>query len=213
MSFTSWKTISALKQFRVAKFKQRRQIMTRPLLQQMKNIQVGGCTGLSFSWVQRHQRQRGETPANRIDYLNTDIAWKNTDYFAGYFNNTKHHSYADRIASVAPTSLGMRHGGVVIEKNYDTYGSALQHLSNNPGHHIVMMVLSGKGISTNHVCALYVDADGMKFFDPNSGEYRCTTGKRLDFFKQLTAQYHTYVSSGGVAIDITFKEVQFHHVG
>ncbi len=213
MPFTSWKTTANLKQYRVAKFKQRRQIFSRPALRAMANIQIGGCTGLSFAWVQRHQKQRGEMPADRIAYLNTDEAWANTDYFAGFFNNTPHHTYADRVAYVAPSALGMRKGGTAIEKDYASFATALRHLDANPGHHIVLMDLNGKGVSTNHFCSLYVDGGKMKFFDPNSGEYLCTSAQRLDFFKALTAQYLTYVSASGAAIAIKFKEVQFHHVG
>ncbi len=210
-NFTSWKTIYALSRHRVAKYKQRRQLNTRPHLKVLENVQIGGCTGLSFTWVQRHQKNPGETPSQRIEYLNTDQAWTNIDYFAGFFNNIPAGSYAERIEVVAPASVGMQRRGSVSERDYESFATALEHIIANPGYHFVMMCL--KEVPTNHICALWSGVNGVVFFDPNSGEYKVSKGKIQALLKALTAQYATYVSSTGVKTKLTFREIQFHHVG
>ncbi|WP_334189586.1 hypothetical protein [Noviherbaspirillum sp.] len=210
-NFTSWKTISDLKRFRVAKYKQRRQIKSRPLLATLPEVQIGGCTGLSFGWVQRYRKVPAEVAAKRIDYLNSDQGWRNIDYFAGFFNNLPAASYGERVDVVAPAAVGMRRRGTVTETNYATFGSALTHLYANPGFYIIIMNL--KGMPTNHLCALYAHPDGMIFFDPNSGEYKVPRGRMLDFFLALVRQYATYVTSAGAKVPLSFREIQFHHLG
>ncbi len=210
-NFTSWPTISALKKHRVAKYKQRRQIMTRPLLQAMPNIQIGGCTGLSFAWIQRHQKMPSETSSDRIKYLDTDQAWSNVDYFASVFNNLPAKDYATRIAEIAPHSCGMKKGSSVIEKDFSGFSTAIKHLNDNPGYHVVMMCLTP--VKTNHVCGAWSGSGGIVFFDPNSGEYKVTKKQTQDLFKSLVLQYASYVSAKGIKTSIKFSEIQFHHIG
>ncbi len=210
-NFTSWKTISDLKRFRIAKYKQRRQLKTRPLLATLPEVQIGGCTGLSFGWVQRYRKVPAEAAPKRVEYLNSDQGWRNIDYFAGFFNNLRGADYGERVDVVAPAAVGLRRRGTVQETNTATFGAALAHMYANTGFYIVIMCL--RESPTNHLCALYAHPDGMVFFDPNSGEYRVPRGSMLAFFQALVRQYATYVSSTGVRNPLSFREIQFHHIG
>jgi hypothetical protein len=209
-SFVSWPTISALSKFRVAKYKQRKELKSRPLLEAMPNVQIGGCTGLSFGWTQRIQLNPSETASKRIAYMNTDQAWRNIDYFADVFNNLPARTYGQRVAEIAPHACGMKKGVSASEMDPTTYATAIQHIAAHPGYHMVIMALRGAG--TNHVCAMRAGGD-INFFDPNSGEYKVSPKNLKAFFLALTAQYATYISARGVKLNITFSEVQFHHIG
>ncbi|WP_158070110.1 YopT-type cysteine protease domain-containing protein [Motiliproteus sp. MSK22-1] len=184
---------------------------TRAHLSSLKSVQIGGCTGLSFQWIQRHKRFATEKPTDRIEFLNSDGAWTQIDYFAKQFNSWRTGgTYPERVEKVTPHTLGGQMGEHHQEFNTATFSKTLAHLNNNPGYHIVIMEL--KGANTNHVCALHQDDNKMTFFDPNSGEYSLSSSNRASFLKNLETQYGTYVTSGGKSQSLSFESVHFCHV-
>jgi len=209
--FTSWKTIFALKRYRVAKFKQRRQIKTRAFLGTLQHVKIGGCTGLCFTWVARHRRWPGEQGGQRIDFMNTDQAWAEINLFAQFFNSAPAlGSHADRIARVAPRGCGMRRGPWIDEQDYRAFGTTLAHFATYRGYHIVEMAFNED--APNHICALHTSIAGLRFFDPNSGEYAVPPGKEAAFLGALTQQYRGYVSPAGETLQLTFKHLYFYHI-
>jgi hypothetical protein len=209
-AFTSWKTSLSLRRFRVAKFKQRRQIQTR--FKHLENVQIGGCTGLSFGWLQHHMREPGHPPAGRIIALDSDRSWVQIDYFAEVFNGTAAPSYQARVDAIAPFALGQ--GSCVMQATNETgamFEDAIKHFDDNPGHHAIIMVL-GK-VDTNHVCAAHQGDTTLRFFDPNSGEYVVGNGQRRTFFQALAQQYGTYVSATGKRININVARWEFFALG
>lgn len=205
-TFTSWATTRALTAYRTTKFKQRRQIMTR--FRHLPHVQVGGCTGLTFGWLQRHRRSPSEGGTARLAVLNTDQHWNHIDYLASVFNSrAAGKSYADRIATVAKHSLGMKAGEMCEHTSAKDFSAVIHHLDNHPGYHAALMVLGGA--NTNHICAAVQRSSDLVFFDPNSGEYTVKNEHREGFFTALYAQYRTYVSSTGARRNITIDKLIF----
>ena len=209
--FTSWPTTPALKRYRVAKFKQRRQILSRRHLRTLEHVQIGGCTGLSFEWISRHRRRPGERPEARVEFLNSDAAWTVINMFANFFNSAGRDVRAERITRVAPNGCNMQCGSHVDEDDFDTFAATLRHFDAHPGYHIVEIRFNQ--LMPNHLCALHVGIGGMTFFEPNSGEYSVAVGDRKAFLLALSAQYATYVSPKGKSTELTFRDVSFYHVG
>lgn len=209
--YTSWKTKPRLKRFRIVKYKQRSQILTRPNLAVLENVQIGGCTGLSFGWIRRTRAAPHETPAQRLGYLDTDQSWRVIDVFAKYFNEQWGPNYAARVTRTSLHGCGLSYQSGVTETNFLTYGTALPHIRANDGFHV--LVLRFLELGPSHVCALYADTQGMRFFDPNSGEYYVGTNDQLEFFRALTEQYADYVAPNGVQASKTFSSVEVHHLG
>jgi len=209
MPFTSWKTIGALTQYRTTKFKQRRQIQTR--FGHLQNVQIGGCTGLSFGWVQRYCRYPAETGASRIAILNTDQYWSNIDYLASVFNsNHAGTTYTGRVSTVTQHALGKSVTGHATQISRTDFSTAIAHFDANPGAHVIVMSLGG--VNTSHLCAAYQGAANLIFFDPNSGEYTVPNASRAAFLGSLHTQYGTYVSAAGTRIALTINSLLICHL-
>ncbi len=207
MPFHSWPTIWQLKWYRVAKYKQRRQIMGRPALgaAHMPHIQNGACTGLSYAWIRQLRTMPTQGPVARCAALNSDASYTQHNYLASVYNSAAAGaSYPARMATVAHHALGTAAGAAVNlnVQDFVNFTGLLHHLDTQHGEHLVAMDLNG--VPTNHLCALSQGATHMRFFDPNLGEFRVANANRLAFFRNLVTQYATYVSGGGVAIHITF---------
>lgn len=207
----SWKTSPALKCYRMAKYKQRRQIMTRSFMREFEYVQAGGCTGLAFFWVDRRRKHPAETAADRIASLNTKESWKGIDEFAYSFNKARGDFGVNRIMRVAPHGCGLQCGAWVEETDFVAFQSTLDHLAAWPGFHILEMRFNQA--VAGHICAMQAGLDGLRFFDPNSGEYVAAPKSEAAFLRLLTAHYKTYVSSTGKTMPLTFLKLCFYHVG
>ena len=156
------------------------------------------------------KRFSSEKPSDRLDFLNSNEAWKQIDYFASQFNSWDFGTTGPKIvATLAPHALGCQMGKHLQESSTKTFDNTIPFLDNNPGYHILQMVL--EEVNTNHLCALHQN-DTMTFFDPNSGEYSIKKGNRVAFFKNLATQYGTYVFSTGKSQPLTFSSVFFCHL-
>ena len=208
MSFTSWATIGALTKYRTTKFKQRRQVFTR--FKHLENVQIGGCTGLSFGWLQRYFKCPDETGSARIAILNTDQYWINIDYLASIFNSDlKDKKYLDRIKTVTLEALHKTVTAHVFQISKTDFSRAIDHFDSNPGAHMIVLKLVA---STDHLCAAFQTGTSLIFFDPNSGEYTVPNASRSNFFEALHTQYLTYVQGDGKRSAKTIQNFLICHV-
>lgn len=208
--FTSWPTPLALKIHRVAKFKQRRQIKSRAHLAGLAHIQIGGCTGLSFCWIEQRLWYPRVPASVRIARFNTDEAWTRIDQLANRFNQGGLRGAA-RVNAVAPNIPGRRRGSAIEIDGDGDFSDLRQALDAAPGYYVVELVFKGKSIS--HLCALYNGGMGVEFFDPNSGEYHLLKARAAAFFRNLRAHYARYIAPNGSAAAQEFETVWLFPVG
>lgn len=208
--FTSWPTPMALKMFRVAKFKQRRQIKSRPHMRTLPYIQGGGCTGLSFCWVEQRLWFPRVPASVRIARFNTDEAWNRINQLANRFNNSGLVGAA-RVNTVAPNIPGKRRGAAVMIDGDSDFNDLRRTLDTAPGYYAVELVFVDKTVS--HLCALYSGGMGLEFFDPNSGEYYLPKAGTAAFFRNLRSHYATYIDTDGDADPQNFETVLLYPIG
>lgn len=208
--FTSWPTPMALKVFRVAKFKQRRQIKSRPHLKTLPSIQIGGCTGLSVCWIEQRLWFPRVPASVRLARFNTDEAWNRINQLANRFNNSGLRGAA-RVNVVAPNIPGKGRGAFTSIDGDGDFQDLRKVLEDQPGYYAVELIFKGKTIS--HLCALYSGGMGLEFFDPNSGEYYLPKAGIAAFFRGLRNHYATYIDSDGDADPQNFKTVCLFPIG
>lgn len=206
--WTSWPTLSSVKKYRVAKYKQRRVLQETGWIKD-ERLSVGACTGLSYRWISLHKKTPTESATNRTQALKPTSIFQTVAYFADVFNsNDSGLSYKSRIANTAKFSLGgvTTTSSIVSEKDNIGFGTFIQQLDNTSGYYVVFMNLSHSAGSTNHVCAAFQTNSHLIFFDPNSGEYKVKNEQRKHFLQELVRQYKTYVTSSGKKVDVTINE-------
>jgi hypothetical protein len=210
VEFTSWPTPLALKVFRVAKFKQRRQIKSRPHLATLPYVQNGGCTGLSFCWIEQRLWYPRVPASVRLARFNTDEAWTRINQLANRFNNSGLGRSA-RVSAVAPNIPGRGRGTPIPIDGDGDFGDLRRALDAEPGYYVVELVFKGRSIS--HLCALYNGGMGLEFFDPNSGEYLLPKLAVASFFRHLRTHYANYVGADGRAVAQEFETVWLFPIG
>jgi hypothetical protein len=208
--FTSWPTPLALKLFRVAKFKQRRQLKSRPHLATLPYVQGGGCTGLSFCWIEQRLWYPRVPASVRLARFNTDEAWTRIDQLANRFNNSGL-GRAARVDAVAPNIPGKARGAAIPIDGDGDFQELRQVLAAEPGYYVVELVFKAGRIS--HLCALYSGGMGLEFFDPNSGEYVLPKAAAAGFFRNLRAHYANYIGADGARTPQEFDTVWLFPIG
>lgn len=192
-TFASWPTPLALKIHRVAKFKQRRQILSRPHLATLPHIAAGGCTGLCACWIERRLQNPAEPAIARLASLNTDASWTRIDDLSRRFNQGTDRS--DRAHGIMPNVPGKYRVAAIYIDGEGDFKDLAKKLDEWPGYYVIE--LSFKAGDINHLCALYNDGTRVHFFDPNSGEYVLPQALVTGFFRKLRTHYANYVSPGG----------------
>ncbi|MGE7990121.1 YopT-type cysteine protease domain-containing protein [Pseudomonas sp. NPDC089554] len=203
-TYVSWKTPFALKMHRVAKFKQRAVLLGSSAPQGMPGVGNGACIGLVFAWLRRRLQQPTEAPKARAEHLCQEDTLYKVDVDCSSFNGGYRHagSRVDRLLRAAPNICGMSGRSAVEAQGKDGLATLVAHLDETlPGYYILEFTY--EEVPVSHGCALYVDENGMSFFDPNSGEYRIGHRGKLAFFQQLYNHYRNYVSSEGVKAERT----------
>lgn len=200
----------ALRIYRKATFDQRKEILGRDRLRTMTYIQVGGCTGLSASWIEQRLWFPRAPASARLANLNTDAAWTRIDQMANRFNNgppTKR----ERVAGIVPNMPGKRRGDRVFIDGEGDFADLRGALKDKPGYYVVELEFKDGGPS--HLCALYNGGVGLDFFDPNSGEYFLPESFAARFFRDLRAHYVEYVDASGQAAPKRFDNLWLYPVG
>ncbi len=209
-TFTSWPTPLSLKVFRVAKFKQRRQIKSRPHLATLQHIQIGGCTGLSCCWIEQRLWYPRVPASVRLARFNTDEAWSRINQLANRFNNSGL-LRAEQVNVVAPNIPGKGRGAEIQIDGDGDFRDLRRALDAEPGYYLVELVFKGSRIS--HLCALYNGGTGLEFFDPNSGEYALPKVAVAAFFRNLRSHYANYVAPNGQSVAQEFQTVYLFPIG
>lgn len=208
--FSSWPTPLSLKLFRVAKFKQRRQLKSRPHLATLPYVQGGGCTGLSFCWIEQRLWYPRVPASVRMARFNTDEAWTRINQLANRFNNSGLRRAA-RVDAVAPNIPGRARGAALAVDGDGDFQELRQMLSSQPGYYVVELVFKAGSIS--HLCALYSGGTGLEFFDPNSGEYALPKAVAPLFFRNLRTHYANYIGVDGAKVPQVFDTVWLFPIG
>lgn len=208
--FSSWPTPVALKIYRVAKFKQRRQVKSRRHLMNLANIQNGGCTGLSFCWIEQRLWYPRVPAGVRIARFNTDAAWTRIDQLAHRFNHTGL-GPAERVNVTAPNIPGRRRGAPVAIDGQGDFGDLRLALDAAPGYYVLELAFRDQDLT--HLCALYNGGAGLEFFDPNAGEYHVPTLAMAAFFRNLRGHYAKYVAPGGETRPQVFETLSLYPIG
>jgi hypothetical protein len=209
-AFASWRTPLALKMYRVAKFKQRRQIKSRRHLMNLANIQNGGCTGLSFCWVEQRLWYPRVPASVRIARFNTDEAWTRIDQLAHRFNHSGL-GPAQRVNVVAPNIPGRGRGTPIDIDGQGDFNELSRALDAAPGYHVIELAFRNEFLT--HLCAIYNGGVRLEFFDPNSGEYHMPALAVAAFFRNLRSHYAKYVTPSGDTRPQVFETLTLYPIG
>jgi len=196
--FTSWSLGWRIGRYRVAKYKQRRQLQTRAGMDFLEALADGACTALTLAWIGAHRANPLQTAGTRIESFNSDADFFRHNRTAASYNAVQG-SHAARVEAAAPGDIANRH---LTEADLTTFSATLARLTARPGYYIVTMEITN--YPTSHVCALFADASGLVLFDPNFGEFKVQASNRAAFFLLLRKQYETYVSKDGVKTKLAF---------
>lgn len=202
-NFTSWPTISSVKKYRTAKYKQRRVLYETGWIEN-DNLKVGACTGLSYRWISLHKKAPSQSASSRTRALKPSSIFSSIAYFAEIFNSSDGgSSYEARITNTAKFALGSSTGPIVTESDNVGFSKFTQL---RPGYYVIYMELRHASGNTNHVCAGFQSGGEFTFFDPNSGEYKVKNADLKHFLQELVKQYRGYVTAKGKRVEVTIKQ-------
>ncbi len=211
-TYIPWKTPFHMKIDRVAKFKQRSQLAKNPYLQTLPGMAGGGCVGAAFAWLNRHLESPAESPRKRVAFLSLNKTWCQISLHCSKFNNTRSLDHIDRIKTNLPNICGRWDSSSTVQKGEQGLSGLVAHINDTQPGHYFWEFSFGRGLPT-HCCALYVDRNGMSFFDPNSGEYRIRPDKKLEFLQKLHKHYLNYVSGSGVKQPLEMDDLYLVQLG
>ena len=201
----------ALKIFRKAKFKQRRQIKSRAHLATLPHIERGGCTGLSACWVERRLLNPTELAGARLASFNDDASWTRINDMARRFNGCTG-GRAVRVHAIMPNIPGKEHGDAITINGQGDFQDLSSKLAESPGYYAIELTFKNGLI--NHLCVFYYGGGRLHFFDPNSGEYQVPQSMVNIFFRTLRTHYANYVSSDdGSKIKQEFESLYLIPIG
>lgn len=196
--FKSWATIDDLRRYRVAKYKQRRQLNHTfergvKFFNENDALAKGACTALCRDWIMNGM---GGTPETRLSNLIGQTYFAGAVAFATAMNRGGADGYERTQLEFAIREIGKTRAAYIVENNFGTFENLRPHLIGHDGHHMMFMkFVPTARIRTGHVVAAYTHGGIMNFFDPNSGEYQVglNDGALTTFFRALVRQYETYV--------------------